>query len=244
MEDQRRLYGDLAWTWPIISQKEHYIIEAGQFVQAIRQHSRIEAKTLLNLGCGGGHNDWTLKKHFAATGVDISENMLASARELNPEVTYAHGDMRTIRMSHTFDAVIIADSIDYMLTEDDLRAAFATAHAHLNPGGVFCTYAEATRENSPHDKTYSCTGRQGDVEIAFFEHSYDPNPADTIYESVFVYLIRRRGALEIQTDRHTLGVFPEATWERLLREVGFEVHHMLFSEPDLPAPIPFFACVK
>ena len=99
MKDLRRMYGDLAWTWPIISQKEHYITEAGQFRDAIRQYSRIEAKTLLDLGCGGGHNDWTLKKHFAVTGVDISENMLALARKLNPEVTYFHGDMRTARLA-------------------------------------------------------------------------------------------------------------------------------------------------
>jgi len=244
MEDLRRMYGDLAWTWPIISQKEHYITEAGQFVQAIRKHARMDAKTLLDLGCGGGHNDWTLKTQFRVTGVDISENMLALARELNPEVTYLHGDMRTARLGQTFDAVVIADSIDYMLTEDDLRAAFATAHAHLNPGGVFCTYAEATRENPPHNKVYTCTGAQGDVEIAFYEHSYDPDPADSTYESVFAYFIRRRGELEIQTDRHILGVFPEATWERLLRDVGFEVHRMQFTDPDLDNPIPFFACVK
>jgi hypothetical protein len=159
-------------------------------------------------------------------------------------VEYIHGDMRAVRLGRTFDAVVIADSIDYMLTEDDLRAAFATAHTHLKPGGVLCTYAEATRENPSHNKVYTCTGRPGDIEIAFFEHSYDADPSDTTYESVFVYLIRRRGALEIQTDRHTLGVFPEATWERLLREVGFKVHRMQFSDPDLPAPIPFFACVK
>jgi len=64
---------------------------------------------------------------------------------LNPEVAYCIGDMRSVRLEKVFDAVMIADSIDYMLTSEDLRAAFETALVHLKPGGVFCTYVEVTR---------------------------------------------------------------------------------------------------
>lgn len=137
-KDQRRLYSDLAWTWPIISPPEHYIEEAEDFRRTIMAHARIPAATLLDLGCGGGHNDWTLKKHFQVTGVDISPEMLELAARLNPEAEYLQGDMRTVRLGRLFDAVVIADSIDYMLTEVDLRAAFVTAYEHLKPGGVFC----------------------------------------------------------------------------------------------------------
>jgi predicted TPR repeat methyltransferase len=112
--DQRRLYGDLAWTWPVISPPEDYVGEAETFCTAIREHAQVDVKTLLDLGCGGGHNDRTLKQHFEVTGVDVSEAMLSLARRLNPEVTYALGDMRTVRLGKTFDAVIVADSIDYM----------------------------------------------------------------------------------------------------------------------------------
>lgn len=240
LHDQRRLYGDLSWTWPIISPPEDYIQEAEEFVRAIREHSRIEVKTLLDLGCGGGHNDNTLKKHFEVTGVDVSEAMLALARRLNPEVTYFLGDMRTVRLGKTFDAVIIADSIDYMLTVEDLRAAFVTAFVHLKPGGVFCTYAEVTAENFQQNRTHCSTRAQGDVEIVFVENCYDPDPTDTTYENTFVYLIRRGGQLEIETDRHLGGIFELETWPALLREVGFEVQQMEFDEEG----IPMFVCIK
>lgn len=134
--DQRRLYGDLAWVWPIISPPEHYIKETEQFCKVIREHSQIEVKALLDLGCGGGHNDYTLKRHFEVTGVDMSAAMLELARQLNPEVTYSLGDMRTVRLGKTFDAVTIFDSINYMLTVENLQAAFVTAFMHLEPGGV------------------------------------------------------------------------------------------------------------
>jgi len=237
--DQRRLYDDLAWTWPIISPPEDYVDEAEEFAKIVREHSRIEVKALLDLGCGGGHNDCTLKKHFEVTGVDVSEAMLSLARGLNPEVTYLVGDMRTVRLGEAFDAVMIADSIDYMLTVDELRSAFDTAFAHLKPGGVFCTYAEVTRERFQQNETKCSSHAQGDVEITFIEHSYDPDPTDTTYEMAFVYLIRRCGELQIETDRHSGGIFPLATWQDLLREVGFEVTLM-----NSPAEDPMFVCVR
>ncbi len=239
-KDQRRLYGDLAWTWPIISPPDDYIQEAEDFRRVIQQHSRIEVRTLLDLGCGGGHNDYTLKKHFEVTGVDVSEAMLSLARTLNPEPTYLLGDMRTVRLGTTFDAVMIADSIDYMLTVEELQAAFVTAFVHLKPGGVFCTYAEQTLQSFQQNKTTCSTTVHGDVEITFIENVYDPDPTDTTYESTFVYLVRRAGQLEIETDRHLAGIFGLETWLALLREVGFEVEQRELEGED----IPIFACIK
>ncbi len=236
--DQRRMYGDLAWTWPIFSGRDHYIGEAEDFASQIRQHSAIEPRMLLHLGCGCGQLDWTLKKHFNVTGVDISPDMLALARGQNPEVTYHLGDMRTVRLDKTFDAVMVADSIDYMLTERELRAAFETAFVHLRPGGVFCTYAENTRERFVQNKTESSAHSKADVDIAFFENSYDPDPTDTIYEYTAVYLIRRDGKLQIETDRHLGGLFPLQTWEALLRQAGFKV---ALTETNEGA-CPFFIC--
>jgi len=241
LQDQRRLYDDLAWTWPIISAKEHYVHEAETFVAALRAHARREVKTLLHLGCGGGHLDYTLKAHLAVTGVDLSEAMLSLARQLNPEATYLAGDVRTVRLGRTFDAVMVADSIDYMLTEEDLRAAFATAFAHLKPGGAFCTYAEETADSFQQNRTRCSIRSYGDVEIVFVENAYDPNPADTTYENVFVYLIRRGGRLQIETDRHLGGLFPVATWVRLLGEAGFQVTQLAFDDEE---SMPWFSGVK
>ena len=233
-KDQRRLYGDLAWTWPIISPLEHSFEEAGEFWWTMRTFSRIEVNTLLDLGCGGGHNDYTLKKYFQVTGIDISESMLALARRLNPEVTYCPGDMRSVRLEEQFDAVLIADSIAYMLSVEDLQAAFMTAFVHLKPGGVFCTYAEVTKERFQQNHTRSSTYTGDGATITLVENSFDPNPADTTYENTFIYLIRRGGRLSIETDRHLGGIFPEQTWTGLLKAVGFEVAQTTFSGGDYP----------
>jgi SAM-dependent methyltransferase len=232
--EPQRLYSDLAWLWPIISPPDHYVAEALEFVDAIRKHARIEVRTLLDLGCGGGHNDHTLCKYFQVTGVDLSQAMLALARKLNPDVTYLIGDMRSLHLGETFDAVIVADSISYMLTEQELGQAFATAYEHLQPGGVFCTYAEETPDCFEQNGTYSSTHVQGDVEVALVENYYDPDQTDTTYEMTLLYLIRRSGRLTVETDCHRLGIFPVETWLRLLRQAGFQVQRLHFKDGDCP----------
>jgi len=242
LQNQCRLYADLTWIWPIISPPEDYIAETEQLCQALQEYAQIEVKTLLNLGCGGGHNDYTLKKHFEVTGVDLSESMLALARRLNPEVTYLPGDMRNVQLEKMFDAVVIADAITYMLTEDDLRAAFATAFIHLKPGGVFFTFAEITRESLPQNNTeYSVHTRDG-IEITFIENVFDPDPTDTTYQITFVYVIRREGQSEVtvNADRYIGGIFSLETWLRHLKGVGFKVNQIALKGYDFPT----FICRK
>ncbi len=242
LNDQRRLYSDLAWAWPLLSQAEDYSREAEVFARHIRQRARIPVRTLLHLGCGGGELDLTFKKYFNVSGVDVSQPMLDLAGQLNPEVDYFLGDMRTVRLGRTFDAVVIADSINYMLGEEDLRSALQTAFAHLAPGGVFCTYVAVNSQNFRQNDTRVSDHSGEGMEITFIENRFDPDPQDTTYENTFVYLIRRQqnqGQLEIETDRHLGGLFNLDTWSHCLAETGFEVHQTRLGED-----VPFFVCRK
>ena len=227
-----RLYGDLAWTWPIISPPEDYAGEAEAHWRILERDSRIPVRTLLHLGCGGGHLDHTLKRHCQVTGVDVSPTMLDLARTLNPDVEYVQGDMRTVRLDRVFDAVLIADSISYMCTEADLLAAFRTAFVHLPPDRVFLTYVEQTPDTFQEGRTTSTTHARGGVEITFVENLHDPDPRDTTFESRFLYLIRDRGQLKVEKDLHRCGVFPLATWERLVRKARFEPLRVDTGEQD------------
>ncbi|MHC2995545.1 MAG: class I SAM-dependent methyltransferase [Candidatus Atribacteria bacterium] len=245
-KDDRRLYGDLAWTWPIISPVEDYIEETELFSKLIREHSKIKVKTLLHLGCGGGHNDYTFKKHFKITSVDISEDMLRLAKKLNPKVTYHQGDMRTIRLGERFDAVTILDSINYIRTVEDLQRTFITTYEHLKPGGVFLTFVEQIAGQFKQNDTKYSTHSQGNVEITFIENYYDPDPNDISYEVTFIYLIHIGGELEIHTDRHLCGIFKLKTWHELLKAIGFEVKQMKFTNSTFVEgeSYPMLICIK
>ena len=242
---QQRFYKDLSKYFPIITPPEDYIEEGEYVAQVIKHTSPIETKTLLDLGCGGGNDDFALKKHFKITGIDVSPQMLKIAKKLNPKVKYVKGDMRFVRLSKKFDAVTIFDAINYMTTKDDLAAAFATAYAHLKPGGVFITVVEETAEHFIQNKTKCMVQSQGNIEVSFIENYYDPDPADTNYEATFVFLIRDKGKLKIETDKHTCGVFPLQIWLDLLEETGFRVSKLDFNVSDPEArTYPLLLCVK
>ena len=105
------------------------------------------------------------------SGVDVSEPMLALARSPNPQVAYVRGDKRTVQMGRRYDAVAVFDSINDMLAPEDLRAVFATARAHLGPGGAFLTYAEETWERFRQNRSQCTTHTGDDVVITFLENA-------------------------------------------------------------------------
>ncbi|UCF08058.1 MAG: class I SAM-dependent methyltransferase [Thermoplasmata archaeon] len=244
-KDEQRLYSDLAWTWPIISPTEDYVEMAGYIANTVRKHADIQVDSLLNLGCGGGHEDFSLKRDFHVTGVDLSEDMLALARQLNPECEYVRGDLRYIKLEKTFDAVC-ATSLIYMKNMEELRGAFETCFAHLNPGGVFVALAEKTRENFKGSETYCTTRSKGGVEITLVESYFTPDPGGTIFEGTLIFLIRREGKLEIHVDSHIGGIFSLDRWLGLLRDVGFdvEVENVEFSEATTRKKFPMLICKK
>jgi SAM-dependent methyltransferase len=246
MKDARRLYHDLSWIWPIVSPPEDYVEETEFFSRIIKEEAKIKVRSLLHMGCGGGRNDFTFKKHFEVMGVDISEEMLELAKDLNPGTEYMHGDMRTFQLGRTFDCVAALDSINYMKNEEELSQLFQTAYEHLNPGGVFITVVEESRERFKQNRTISSTHSRGDTQITFIENSFDPDPADNHFEMTFIYIVRVKDNLEILTDSHIWGLFKMETWHQLLKKAGFSVQllefaHSTFLEDEF---LPMFVCLK
>ncbi len=146
--------------------------------------------------------------------------MLAISRSLNPECEHIRGDMRTLRLGRTFDAVFVHDAIMYMTTEEDLRAAITTAAEHLRPGGAALFAPDHVRES--FEPATRSGGHDGPGRAArYLEWTWDPDPADTHYVSDFVYLLRdERGRIRSEYDRHVLGLFPRETWLRLVTGAG------------------------
>lgn len=125
---EHRFYGDLAVWWSLISPVEEYTEEAA-YAASVFSWASIPVRDVLELGRGGGHNAVHFKAGFVMTLVDLSPDMLAVSRRLNPECEHHQGDMRTVRLGRTFDAVFVHDAVDYMTSEADLRQAIETAFA-------------------------------------------------------------------------------------------------------------------
>lgn len=217
-----RLYKDLADLWPLMSPPEDYAEEAEYWRLVLRETLGPGRHSVLDLGVGGGGNLSHLAAEFDATAVDVSPKMLAHSKRLNPSVKHLRGDMRTVRLGRKFSAVLIHDAISYILTEDDLRATFATASAHLQPGGVVITTPDHFRDSFVEPFMDHATHSRGEGQFTYLQYADDPDPADTSMQTIYVYFIREHGRLRVELDRHITGLFPKTTWARLITEAGFD----------------------
>ncbi len=222
-----KLYSELATWYPLLTPVEDYAEEAELYRRLFLEHSRRPPRTLLDLGSGGGHNAAHLKAGFSCTLVDISPDMLAISRRLNPECVHVQGDMRTVRLQRNFDCVLVHDAISYMVSRADVQAAIATAFEHTAPGGVALfqpDYVAETfgpgSETGGSDATGSHLGSRG---LRYLEWRWMPDPAKESYVTDMAYMLRdESGRIDLFHDRHTMGLFPRTFWLDQIRNAGFE----------------------
>ena len=140
------VFQEYANYYNLLYREKDYDGEAA-FVRELLRRNAPQTRTLLELGCGTGrHAEYFARHGDALYGIDLSADMLTIAQEraaqlpavLAARLRFSAGDLRTIRLEQTFDAVIsLFHVMSYQTTNADLVKAFATAKAHLKPGGLF-----------------------------------------------------------------------------------------------------------
>ena len=216
------LYDELVSWYRLVDPPIDHADEAVAYQAAIERVAKPRPETLLELGAGAGHNALYLKRRFRCTLADLSEGMQALSRELNPECEHVLGDMRTLRLGRTFDAVFVHDAIVYMTTEDDLRETARTAFVHTRPGGAAVFAPDYVRETY-RDSSILLSADEGGRSLRGVEWVWDPDPADDTYLAEYSFLLREGGDVRAVHDRHLEGLFSTATWQRVLASVGWEV---------------------
>jgi SAM-dependent methyltransferase len=220
-----RLYADLAEWWPLISPPGEYAAEAA-YLAAVLQSSVAGPgpAQVLDLGSGGGHN----AVHLTAAGlqltlVDLSSAMLEVSRQLNPGSAHHQGDMRTIRLGQSFDAVLVHDSVDYMTSQDDLRQVIETAFAHCRPGGLAVFVPDYTADNFQPATGHGGGSRDpSGRQASFREWTSDPDASDDWIQVDYEFVLRGAdGTEQVVCETHRLGAFRHATWLQLLAGAGF-----------------------
>ncbi len=237
---EHRFYGDLAVWWPLISPPEEYAEEAAHAATVLNSAS-IPVREVLELGSGGGHNAVHLKAHFALTLVDLSEQMLEVSRLLNPECEHRQGDMRTLRLDRSYDAVFVHDAVDYMTSEKDLRRAIGTAYLHCRPGGIALFVPDDTAET--FESSSDSGGTDGDDGrcVRFLDWTWDPEPGDDLVLTEYAFLLREAdGSVRVVHESHCTGVFRREMWLGLLAEAGFDAQVVLEQTTEQRTPREMF----
>jgi SAM-dependent methyltransferase len=215
------MYDELASWWPLLSSPVDYAEEAAFYAERLVAAADPPARTCLELGSGGGNNASHLKRRFEMTLVEPAAGMLDVSRRLNPECRHVQGDMRTVRLDATFDLVFVHDAVCYMTSQADLRAAIRTAALHCRPGGAALFAPDYLRETFVPDSDHGGHD-DGGRGLRFVEWTRDDDPDDDRYEVDYGFLLRESdGSVRVVHERHVEGLFPRATWLRLMEEEGF-----------------------
>ena len=106
--------------------------------QMMLQYLPDEAR-VLDVACGTGHvTQGLVERGYRVTGLDGSEEMLHYARENAPQAELLLEDARFFNLPPIFDgAVSTFDSLNHLLTIEEMEAAFRNVLAALKPGGWF-----------------------------------------------------------------------------------------------------------
>jgi trans-aconitate methyltransferase len=216
-----RLYRDLAVWWPLLSPPEEYVDEVEDLLARLDPKVARPGAALLELGSGGGSFAWHLKQRFRLTLTDVSPDMLAVNRTVNPECEHIVGDMRTLRLDRQFDMVLIHDAIVYATDPKALRETLRTAAVHCRLGGLVAVLPDHIRETfepgADHGGRDAADGRG----LRYLEWTWDPDPDDDTYVVDYAFLLRQAdGTVGVEHDRHIEGLFSRSQWLGWLSEAG------------------------
>ena len=206
--------------------------EWAAYIQNLLRKYSIENGLLLELGCGTGSITRRLAaKGFDMIGVDNSEEMLQIAREKGSDsdrsILYLCQDMREFELYGTVSAVIsVCDSMNYILTEEDMLRVFKLVNNYLDPQGLFIFDLDTiyAYEEVLGDNTIAENREEGSFiwENAFYEDEMLNEVTLTLFVPEASENKKNNGLYHKYEETHYRRAYPLETIKRLIEEAGME----------------------
>ncbi len=191
------------------------------YVAKILNFAPIPVKRILEVGCGTGNLTRELVKlGYEVVGVDVSEGMLEVARKKVPGVRFVRADVRDLALGEEYDAVVSTfDSLNNLLTEEDLALAFRRIKEHLKPRGIFVGDL-----NTPHVMMTDWNGslfvkEVGDGILTIWRGEYVGDGISELHLTVF--LPAGEGLYRRIDETFREKGYPPSVVTRLLKRAGF-----------------------
>jgi trans-aconitate methyltransferase len=190
-----------------------YLLAYRDLPDLLRRH--VSGRRAVDFGCGAGRSTRFLRRlGFAAVGVDISADMLAKAREVDPS-----GDYRRVEPGRvegldagSWDLVLAAFTFDNV-PQEEKAAHFRGLESLLAPEGRIVNlvstpeiYTHEWASFSTRDFPENRAAKSGDVVRIVMTDVTDRRPVEDVVCSKASYLEIYRGAgLEVVASHEPLG---------------------------------------
>lgn len=135
-------YGAIARVYDRLNKEIDYAAWADFLEACFDRYLPARPSLVLDLACGTGSMTLALAaRGYDMIGVDGSAEMLSVAYERNAgkyPVLWLEQDLRSFELYGTVGAVTCClDSLNYLLTPEDLARCFSAVHNYLDPDGLF-----------------------------------------------------------------------------------------------------------
>ena len=181
---------------------------------------------LLELACGTGIQSICFSQAgFEVTGLDLSEDMLAIAKDrarlAKESITFLQGDMLDLSQAGTYDFVTCySDSICYMQDEVEVGDVFKEVYAALNDGGVFIFDVHSTHQVDEVFPGYSYHENADDFAMVWDTYA-DDAPHSIVHELTF-FIKEEDGRFTRYDEVHEERTYDILTYDILLEQAGFQ----------------------
>jgi SAM-dependent methyltransferase len=121
----------------IYLKRNDYKVESEFIKNIIKQFERKRSRTLLDVGCGTGEHLKYLSQAFRCKGVDISREMIKTARAKVAGAEFKVANMIDFNLEEKFDVITcLFSSIGYVQTFENLVKTFRNFYKHLASEGL------------------------------------------------------------------------------------------------------------
>ncbi len=242
------IYNDFAYIYDKLIRDVDYGKWA-DYIEGIFKRNNIKPSLVLDLGCGTGSFCVEMaKRDYEMIGIDISCDMLACAKSKSIEngldILYLNQNMSNFELYGTVDAIVcLLDSVNYIISKNDLKRMFRLVKNYLNPGGLFIFDVNSENKIS---KTF---GNNIFYEISddvtyLWKNSYDSKKK--ICEFDITMFVNEDGLYSRHDELHYERAYSEKELEEALKSSGLKLvnkyNDMKFSSTDKNAERIFFVC--
>lgn len=231
MKSQRaanhKIYQRFAEVYDSMGADQHSLAMAEYTLRIVRKFG-LPVHTVLDLCCGTGSALQVFSElGWKGTGVDASPAMLALAkRKLKKyQVTLHQQTLPRFEIPLPadlgFDLITsFYDSLNYMLKQTDLKAAFRSAHRHLRPGGLFVFDMNTAEALKVIWDSHVYADTRDDL-AWIWKNIY--NPTTRSADCVATFFVKSGHTYERFTEIHTERAYSNTLIKKLLRDSGFVV---------------------
>lgn len=217
-------YGEFSRFYDALTENANYEKRA-DYYESILKNNGIDSGILLDLGCGTGSMSIPMaKKDYSVIGVDLSVDMLMSAREKALEagenILFLNQDMTELDLYGTINAAIsVLDCINHLDSKESVAKAFAKVSLFTEPGGLFIFDVNTVFKHKNILANNTFIIENDNVFCSWQNTLKDDNSVEIILD-----FFEKKGDSYVRSgETFTERAYPLDTIQKLLEENGFEV---------------------